>query len=85
MEGAHGEEVAYAAIKMGDRLIGAADRAASYPARRQKSGYTYYFPLDKSHLGQDFKVFLLGMKGGGNDLKPVVWLTAREIPFGEVK
>ena len=92
VEGAHGEEGAYAAIKMGDRLIGAADRAASYPAnaweypaRRQKSGYTYYFPLDKSHLGQDLEVFLLGMKGGGNDLKPVVWLTAREIPFREVK
>ena len=43
------------------------------------------FPLDKSHLGQDLEVFLLGMKGGGNDLKPVVWLTAREIPFREVK
>ena len=43
------------------------------------------FPLDKSHVGQDLEVFLLGMKGGGNDLKPVVWLTAREIPFREVK
>ena len=38
-----------------------------------------------SHVGQDLKVLLLGVKGSGNDLKPVVWLTAREIPFREVK
>ena len=42
-------------------------------------------PLDKTHAGKDLKVLLLGMKGSGNDLKPVVWLTAREIPFREVK
>ena len=92
VEGTHGEEGAYAAIKIGDRLIGASDRAASYPAnaweypaRKQKSGYTYYFPLDESHLGQNLEIYLLGMKGGGKDLTPVVWLTAKEHPFKVVK
>ena len=81
-------EGCYPAIKIGDRLLGAPDRAASYPAnaweypvRRQKSGYTYFFPLDDSMLGQEMEVILLGMKDGGKDLTPSVWLTARELPF----
>lgn len=92
VEGTHGDEGAYAAIRIGDRLIGASDRAASYPAnaweypaRRQKSGYTYYFPLDDTHVGKEMEVFLLGMKGGGKELKPMVWLTARDFPFEVVK
>ena len=32
-------------------------------------------------LSQDIEVVLLGMKGGGQDLQPAVWLTARELPF----
>ena len=88
VEGAHGVEGCYAALRIGDRLIGSPDRAASYPTnaweypvRRQKTGYTYFFPLDNSMVGQDIEVVLLGMKGGGADLKPSVWITAHEIPF----
>jgi len=88
VEGEHGEEGCYAALRVGDRLVGSPDRAASYPAnaweypaRRQKTGYTYYFPLDESYVGEEIEVVLLGMKGGGQDLKPVVWLTAREMPL----
>lgn len=88
VEGEHGVEGCYAALRIGDRLIGSPKRAASYPTnaweypvRRQKTGYTYFFPLDDSMLGKDLEVVLLGMKGGGSDLKPAVWLTAREIPF----
>jgi hypothetical protein len=32
-------------------------------------------------LNQDLEVVLLGMKGGGEDLKPTVWITAHEHPF----
>ena len=88
VEGQHGVEGCYPAIKVGDRLLGAPDRAASYPAnaweypvRRQKSGYTYFFPLDSSMLGKEMEITLLGMKDGGKDLTPSVWLTARELPF----
>ncbi|BCX46331.1 enterotoxin [Haloferula helveola] len=88
VEGEHGIEGCYAAIRMGDQLIGAPDRAASYPGnaweypvRKQKSGYTYFFPLDESHVGKELDVVLLGMKGGGEDLQPKVWLTARELPY----
>ena len=88
VEGEHGVEGAYAALRVGDRLIGAPDRAAAYPAnpweapvRPQRTGYTYYFPLDESMLGEEIEVVLLGMQGGGEDLQPSVWLTARELPF----
>lgn len=88
VEGEHGVEGCYAALRVGDRLIGSPDRAASYPTnaweypvRRQKTGYTYFFPLDDSMVGKNIEVVLLGMKGGGTDLKPSVWITAHEIPF----
>ncbi len=88
VEGEHGVEGCYAALRVGDRLIGAPDRAASYPsntweypARQQKTGYTYFFPLDDSLVGQQIEVVLLGMKGGGEKLQPAVWLTARDLPF----
>ena len=88
VEGEHGVEGCYPALRCDGRLIGAPDRAASYPSnaweypvRQQKTGYTYYFPLDASMAGKEIEVVLLGMKGGGGNLKPAVWLTARELPF----
>jgi hypothetical protein len=88
VEGKHGKEGCYAAIRMDGKLIGAPNRAVSYPinpweypARSPETGYTYYFPLDESMVGKDLEVVLLGMKGGGTDLKPSVWLTARDLPF----
>jgi hypothetical protein len=88
VDGEHGREGAYAAIRMGDRLIGAPERAPSYPVnpwefpvRRHDSGYTYFFPLDESMVGKNLDVMLLGMEGGGEDLKPSVWITARDLPF----
>ena len=57
VEGQHGVEGCYPALRIGERLIGSAERAASYPAnaweypaRRQKTGYTYFFDLDESCL-----------------------------------
>jgi len=88
VEGKHGDEGAYAAIRMNGKLIGSPERAISYPAnpweypvRKRDTGYTYYFPLDDSMVGQELEVVLLGMKDGGKDLKPSVWITARELPF----
>lgn len=88
VEGKHGIEGCYAALKVGDRLIGAPERAASYPSntweypvRNRDTGYTYYIPLDETMLNQDLEVVLLGMKGGGQELQPSVWITARDLPF----
>ncbi|MEY3394091.1 MAG: hypothetical protein RL346_327 [Verrucomicrobiota bacterium] len=88
VEGKHGIEGCYATLRVGERLIGSADRASSYPSntweypvRNRETGYTYFFPVDSSMLGKDIELVLLGMKGGGQDLKPTVWLTARDLPF----
>jgi hypothetical protein len=88
VEGKHGIEDCYAALRVGDRLVGAPDRAASYPSNTweyavsgRQTGYTYYIPLDDSMLNQELEVVLLGMKGGGKELQPTVWITARELPF----
>lgn len=88
VDGKHGREGCYAALRSGRRLVGAPDRAPSYPAipweypvRGRDSGYTYYFPLDESMVGEKLELVLLGMKGGGAALQPAVWLTARDLPF----
>jgi len=88
VEGKHGKEGCYAAIRCGDRLIGAPNRAPSYPAnpweypaRQRDTGYTYFFPLDDSMVGKQLEIAVLGMKGGGKELQPSVWITARDLPF----
>jgi len=88
VEGVHGKEGCYAALRVDGQFVGAANRAVSYPTnaweypvRNQKTGYTYFFPLDESYVGKEIEVVLLGMKGGGEKLTPTVWLTARDLPF----
>lgn len=88
VEGDHGVEGCYAALRVGDRLIGAPERASSYPSnaweypvRPRTTGYTYFFPLDASMVGREIDVILLGMKDGGGNLRPAAWLTARDLPF----
>lgn len=69
-------------------MAAAPDRAPSYPTNpweypvpNRESGCTYYFPLDESMVGERLEVVLLGLKGGGQELQPAVWLTARDLPF----
>ena len=56
INGFHGVEGAYAALKVGDKYVGAPDRARSYPSNtweyvnaKGDSNYTYYFPLDNTY------------------------------------
>ncbi len=88
VDGKHGKEGCYAALRRGGKLMGASDRAPSYPSNpwenpvgSRDTGFTYFFPVDPSMIGEKLEVVLLGMKGGGQDLQPSVWLTARELPF----
>ena len=88
VDGKHGDEGCYAAIRMHGKLIGSPSRAVSYsanpweyPIRKRDTGYTYFFPLDDSMVGKGLEVVLLGMKGGGKEIQPSVWITAREFPF----
>jgi len=89
LEGKHGVEGAYAALRTADgTFIGAPDRATSYPSNpweflnsKRPENYTYYIPLTPEMVGQKLEVVVIGSNACADDLKPVIWQTAREIPF----
>lgn len=88
LEGEHGIEGAYAAIRVDGKPVGAPDRSPSYPCNpweypvaKAKSHYTYYIPLSEEMEGQKIDIVVLGMRGGVKDFKPEVWLTCYPAPF----
>jgi hypothetical protein len=90
INGVHGKEGAYAAATIDGRLVGAPDRAVSFPsntweyyAREYDRNYTYYIPLDEDMTGKVVKVYVLGMNPESGELKPEAWLTAYPTPFVE--
>jgi hypothetical protein len=90
INGKHGEEGAYAALKIDGKLVGAPSRARSYlsnyweyPARKTDSNYTYYFPLDDSMKNKKIEVFVMGYDKDNLDFKPEVWISAYPVPYKE--
>jgi hypothetical protein len=88
VHGEHGIEGCYAALRRNGKPVGSPTRAPSYPTnpweypvRKFPTGFTYFFPLDASMVGEDLEIVLLGMQGGGQNLQPSVWITARDLPF----
>ncbi len=88
LHGEHGDEGAYAAVRVDGRPVGAPDRAVSYPSNtweyfnvEQESNYTYYVPLDPSMVGKTIDVVVLVLEGGKNEIQPEVYLTAYPAPF----
>lgn len=88
VNGRHGTERAYAAIRVDGQPVGAPDRSVSYPsntwecpARNSDSDYTYYVPLTEDMVGKKIDAVVLGLRGGDTDIKPEVWITAYPIPF----
>lgn len=88
LNGKHGVEGAYAALKVDGAYVGAPDRAVSYPSntweyinQRSDSNYTYYFPLDDSIIGKKVEVFVLGYQEDNLDFKPEVWVSANPAPY----
>jgi len=90
IEGVHGVEGAYAAVKVGDRYLGAPDRAAAYPSNtweyvnaRRDRGYTYYLPVTDNMIGRELDVYVLAYDEEHKDLNPVVWQISRpQLPGG---
>jgi len=93
IEGEHGIEGAYAAVKIGDRYIGAPERAAAFPSNtweyvnaRRGRGYTYFVPITKEMIGREIDMHVLGYDEDHTDLAPVVWLIpASAAPSGEMR
>lgn len=90
VEGEHGIEGAYAALKVDGNYIGCPDRASSYPSNtweyinaRRDRGYTYYAPVTKEMTGKDIDVFVLAYDEEKSNLRPVVWVSAYPVPFEE--
>jgi len=81
IEGEHGIEKAYAAARIGDRAVGAPDRAPSYKSnvweanlRPCEANYTYYIPVTEDMHEQEIEVTVLLLEGGSTAIAPVAWL-----------
>ncbi len=91
IEGEHGEEGAYAGLKVDGQLIGCPDRAPSYPSNtweycnaRRDRNYTYYVPFTRDMVGKAIEAYVLAYDEGKTDLHPVVWVTAYPFPYGRL-
>ena len=87
LNGEHGQEGAYAAIRVNGKPVGAPDRSVSfpsnaweYPPRRSASNYTYYVPLTPGMKGATIDAVILGMRNGADKFQPEVWLTTFPAP-----
>jgi len=88
VEGEHGVEGVYAALKVDGRLVGCPDRSPSFPsntweyvnARRDKN-YTYYVPIKKDMIGKRIEAYVLAYDEEKTGLQPVVWMTAYPPPY----
>ena len=90
LNGEHGVEGAYAALRVNGKPVGAPDRSVSfpantweYPARKRSSNYTYYVPLTEDMKGAKIDAVVLGLKNGLDNFKPEVWITAYPVPYSE--
>jgi hypothetical protein len=85
-------EGAYAAAKIDGQLVGANDRASSfpsntweYPASRRDKNYTYYIPLDRNQTGKNIEVFVLGYDQDNLDFNPELWINAYSQPWEKME
>jgi hypothetical protein len=88
LEGKHGIEGAYAALRMGDHYIGSPRRSPSYPSNawegpvvHRDSHYTYYIPITQEMIGKPLELFVLAFDPANLDFTPSVWVTAYPIPM----
>jgi hypothetical protein len=83
LEGEHGIEGAYAALKINGKLAGCPDRAASFPANtweyvtaRRGTGYTYYAPITRDMIDQPIDIYVFAYDKEKTDFQPIAWITA---------
>ena len=88
LNGRHGNEGAYASLRVNGKPVGAPDRSPSYrcnaweyPVRMSESNYTFYFPLTEEMKGARIDAVVMVMKNGVTEFKPEVWITAYPIPY----
>ena len=81
INGKHGNEGAYAALKVSGRYVGAPSRATSYPANtfensvvKTDNNYTYFFPVTDDMLGQEMEVVVMAYDANNRNLMPKIYL-----------
>jgi hypothetical protein len=87
LEGKHGINKAFAALRVDGKWVGASQRAPSfpcvaweYPVKFLDSNNTHYFPVTEEMRGKNVEVVVLGLSGGVAQIKPQVWITASQTP-----
>jgi len=88
LPGRHQPEGAFAAVRVGSRLVGAPSRAVSYnanvweaPVQVVNGNYTYFVPMTPDMAGREMEIVVLVMKDGVNEIRPQAWITAYPVPF----
>jgi hypothetical protein len=83
INGKHGIEGAYAAAVIDGQLVGAPDRASSYPSNtweyvnaERDGNYTYYIPVTKEDAGREIEVFVMAYDEDNLDITPEVWISS---------
>ena len=92
--GKHGQDGAYAALRMNGRWIGAPQRAKGYPANPWETGngrpdqnFSYFFPVTPDMIGKTLDAVVLQFDSQGNtkiplgEFKSEVWITTYPIPY----
>ncbi|HEX8376263.1 MAG TPA: hypothetical protein VF602_00495 [Pedobacter sp.] len=89
VNGKHGAEGVYPALKIDGEIHGFPDRSVSYPsntwevsAKVADSNYTFYFPLTSEMKDKKIEVVLLGGASAEN-IKPELWITNYPNPYKE--
>jgi hypothetical protein len=92
LNGRHGDEGAYVALRVNGIPVGAPDRSVSYrsnaweyPVRKSESDYTYYFPLTEEMKGAKIDAVVMVMKNGLAEFKPEVWITSYPVPYEKME
>ncbi|MGJ8657030.1 MAG: discoidin domain-containing protein [Akkermansiaceae bacterium] len=87
IEGVHGKNKAFAALRVDGKWVGAPQRAPSfpcvaweYPVGPHDKNNTYFFPVTDDMRGKKIEVVVLSLTGGGTDLKPHAWVTTHQAP-----
>lgn len=88
LDGKHGRNTTFSALRCGDQWIGAAHRAPSFPCVVWEAGpsnidrnNTYYFPVTDELRGKEIDVVVLGLKGCQTDIKVHSWITTYPVPY----
>jgi len=92
LEGVHGKEGAYVAAMVEGELLGAPDRAPSYPSNTWEyvnhttgQNNTYYIPLGEEHAGKEIQLYVIGFDAENMDFQPRVYLTNYPLPYQKIR